>query len=1612
MNILRVSLACLFLASQYSLAFAYADPDQTEGSQSEGRATLGEQEGSAIVGSVSSGVFRHDFIPQNNVQRNDVPGFTTMKDVSYKDTPQGYIPFDYPDPQTMVVDEYLDSGMGYQPLTEQPFHPIFRLDKGIGGGIGYDDGYSNLGVLLPFTIVPEQSMLFLDLRAMVTDVGAGGVNLGAGWRGYNETVDKIFTLAGWYDYDDGHVQDYNQIGISGEMIGQYMTTRINGYFPINNDQVLVSNNLSGNAFFASNRIVLDRIARTESSYGGVDAEIGGPLPILGKFGIDGFVGGYYYDSDHDKSAAGVKFRAEANINDWWQMSVSYAKDSVFHSNAWMNVILTIPEGRANKWMRPKTLEQRMYQPMNRNYRVVANVKETTNTELAINPDDGMPYTVAHIDPDAGAVGNGTYEMPFGSVADYNASPPTSTTDIIFVRDGDETNLVGQITLLDNGGGIGGVTGQRLLSEAVTHTFNTLDLGGSTVTLTLPGFNSAASRPTLSNPDGAGAIVIGEGGAWEVSGFNISGPRTAGLPHNHGIYSAGTRGFNINRNSFVLYNRAVDVTNTATGIGIVTDNTFSGDGTNSIYGALITQTAGTLELAFQGNTATNNTGVTPPGTGTGFEIVANGGSTIDGVGTATDGTTTLGITGNTANSNGTGMIITANGGSTIDTDFSNNTFNSNINPNTGLHVNSDASTIIFRTFDSITATNNTGIGIAFDATNAGTISAVSEDLNQDGILDPGEDLNGNGVLDLGVTNINASSNTTDGFIATSDGAGSMIDLTIGNTNSTTNVFGSNGQNGISLNTTNSGAIRGRIQNNSAIANGQDGLAITLTTGTIDLTTFGSPSISSNTFTGNTRHGMSLVNNTGGVFTTSLISENDFSNNTEAGMFIGGDALGGTDTAMNVLGTIDSNNFDRTTSGTTGILFGSSDVLTTAIITRNTFIGRAPNLPTDAGAGPGVGGTVGGTTTVGGNGGVTLTFGDLASIDNSLINTFQNNGDAHIGLVLEGNTVNQVDIDQHVFDTTTDTTVNTDFSGQGVGFILRDTATTTGTYQRNTFTNNAASGLFFSVTGNNLADFAQINNVVVGGTTADFGNTFTGNGGSGLEVIRTGNGQVNNFTAQFNTITGNTLDGIDLTAANANDIDTYTINDNTITGNTLNGVDISVQADAGLQANMARNVITGNGTNGIRTTEMVNDASDQRNVSGAWTENTITGNTQNGISLAAASNGLVIGDTVDSSLGNVIENNGFDGVSITGAGTLTVARNLIADNGIHGVDIDAPSASDITISNNDITLNAGDGIEYTNATSFGFTLNVTGNVIDFNDGRGFDVLARPGGNGSASFDITFNDNIVNANLEEGVYVVYTASNTQTQTGPATDPLAADGNIFHDVFLRFNMDNNQILANGFNSGFGTTGLVVRVGTTNATTSSTTAAPFASDGLGNFTNSGVIMSVTNSTLTGNFGSDAFFQSFTSTVDPVATAGTWGATNDPTAITAFQSDPLARLDLNWDNNTILSGDVNNAGAFYNNSDTFKSRLNTIAANPGPFTSNTRRRNAQRQPARIPFLNAPGAGTFLYSGTGESTFRVDSTGDTGIFILDTVPYNDTGDANGVFLPGSITGELPYGWGQF
>lgn len=523
-------------------------------------------------------------------------------------------------------------------------------------------------------------------------------------------------------------------------------------------------------------------------------------------------------------------------------------------------------------------------------------------------------------------------------------------------------------------------------------------------------------------------------------------------------------------------------------------------------------------------------------------------------------------------------------------------------------------------------------------------------------------------------------------------------------------------------------------------------------------------------------------------------------------------------------------------------------------------------------------------------------------------------------------------------------------------------------------------------------------------------FTDNGSDGIGMTRSHDGFING-TILRNMIQGNGGDGISLLAQNANTTDTYLIQDNTIRNNTR-GIHLRTEADAIINATINRNLIEQNSSHGILTTDRANSALDQRYVTGVWTQNQILNNGGSGIQLDGSYGDdplLQIGmngtDVDGFSLGNIIDGNGGWGIQSTAVGIADIHNNDITNNGSGGINIASSLAFgniigidnnfiggnggigiellaegivslETTITNNTITDNRGDGLELATLDLADSLVTIDNNIIFDNDGRGVDIL-----NAGASPDSIVNllNNTISVNGGEGVYVVNTASVSQynfkdaatPNTNPLNDPthgMQADGGIFNDPRLVFNMDNNTVTNNGELSQFDATGLVMRVGTSDGGFGTTFEGGYASDGLG-----GVVANITNNVFSGNFGTDVWFESFTSTVDPPTTAGTWDQ-NQFTLTAPYRSDPLARLDLVFTGNTGNSIDVTNTGAWYDNAEgVFKSRLNNIQAPniAGPFQEADRRRNAQRLAARDGLAPVVGPGlTFLYPGMGTSTFRV------------------------------------------
>jgi trimeric autotransporter adhesin len=732
------------------------------------------------------------------------------------------------------------------------------------------------------------------------------------------------------------------------------------------------------------------------------------------------------------------------------------------------------------------------------------------------------------------------------------------------------------------------------------------------------------------------------------------------------------------------------------------------------------------------------------------------------------------------------------------------------------------------------------------------------------------------------------------------------------------------------------------------------------------------------------------------------------------------------------------------------------------------------------------------------GLLITATDTATLNlgiggNGTQNTFDGNGNAGVAVDLSGSTVSTMTVSNAAFTDSVDPAVDTlpQFEGDGFSINLTDSAllanSTFGdaTLDNTNFNDNARHGLFINAQG--LSN--NVNNITVQNFTA------TGNDVDGLNFNRLNNSGISNVAISGGTITGNTSDGIQISAAGQDAADTYTITDTTINQNTGNGINVLLQADADVVLSVADSSLSQNGIDGVQV-RTIAAITDSPSFTGTFTNNEITLNTGDGIDVIAphtltiggpavadgnnisnnTGHGVVItGPTIGLDLiqNNTINDNGLTGVSVLSGGTnVQISDNDILRSGSDGVRLAYTGAAGAaTITNNDIRFSEGDGIEVSVNTTGLLANNVTIGANNITDGqrRGINVLnlAADGDattSATSGTNLTVNNNAIERNDFEAIYVVNTNGNGQTADANANVALVQGANSWlDDPRLALNVTNNTVSGNGeiVNPGVliggGTqtaSGLVIRVGTTDAETGDAGsqnnggfASSFTSAGLAGgatvagMTRGGVAANVFNNAFSGQFGADATFQSSVTTAPPTVSGGAWTdqntAVRDETdnvfQLDSFVQDPLARLDLRFTANSgdglVATRSDANTTLFNNDEPVFKSRTvgqDTATDAPigglfddfGPFTTGGRGRNATRQAARGGAFAAPvnvpfpvGDGTaasnaFLYSGVGASTFRIST--DTTSAGFTNVPIGTTfGDGIAI---GGATGELPFVWG--
>jgi len=655
-----------------------------------------------------------------------------------------------------------------------PFGPIMMFETNLNSGLGYQDGYQRINARVPYHIIPNTNVLIGDMSASVTWEGAPIASGGLVYRRYDDLRNRVFGVNTFIDYDQGYGNtDWYRGTVGVESLGQYVDFRANGYFVLGDDTMLLSDAPSGNLFLGGNNIFRTRTQVRENAYSGFDAEVGGPLPVLGQYGLNMYAGGYLLGNDNGYDTVGFQARWEALITQNLTVNTYLSTDDTFGTNTWVGMQYELPNYKTRRTLRPRAaVRERLQDPVVRSTRIHTNIDTVSFDEKCINDLTNNPYFIAYVDPNINTPGTGagTFEDPFRSMAALTNNAGIDVIRVTPNSDGSGLDLTvnGGLSLFDN---------QALISS--NSDYELFRIGGTP--FYIPGTNDAGPGPLLTRPNiGAGDSIIRLANNNTISGMQFDASNADGTVFGNGVSNPlPITGLNLTNNTFANYVVGADLTDVS-GRVIVDGNTFTGRSSvaaiRSDYGMRMNVAANqTMDLLLNGNTATTNRMA-------GLSVTAGLNSTLNA--DDTNGNTAFvppatgkyvydlentGITNNVLTGNGNGIEVIGQTGSTINAAIEGNTTEARL---VGGGINADAMNGILArtdggTFNLASLSDNTITG-QYDANslvapvtnengvllhylNGGTFMALSEDVNEDknfnGVLDPGEDLNGNGILDV-------------------------------------------------------------------------------------------------------------------------------------------------------------------------------------------------------------------------------------------------------------------------------------------------------------------------------------------------------------------------------------------------------------------------------------------------------------------------------------------------------------------------------------------------------------------------------------------------------------------------------------------------------------------------------------------------------------------------------------------------------------------------------------------------------------------------------------------------------------------------------------------------
>jgi hypothetical protein len=200
-------------------------------------------------------------------------------------------------------------------------------------GVGNDRDFAHVAGMLPIWQSNHDSMRaanFLEAGLLYFEDSHLGGSVDWATRFYLGGIEVVPGIYLGYDYRETEWDRYHQVALGGDMLSSCAESRMNLYIPIASGRTLlgVRQTLTQIGSF--------RLPAIGSSYESVmwggDYESGYRLLPLGRSGLWGFLGGYYFQGGGNDQVWGGKARIELRVRDWLRATAEYQLDTVFGAN--------------------------------------------------------------------------------------------------------------------------------------------------------------------------------------------------------------------------------------------------------------------------------------------------------------------------------------------------------------------------------------------------------------------------------------------------------------------------------------------------------------------------------------------------------------------------------------------------------------------------------------------------------------------------------------------------------------------------------------------------------------------------------------------------------------------------------------------------------------------------------------------------------------------------------------------------------------------------------------------------------------------------------------------------------------------------------------------------------------------------------------------------------------------------------------------------------------------------------------------------------------------------------------------------------------------------------